>query len=296
MLLSILTPSRNYCSFLADALKSVARQNDGDVEHIVVDGASTDGTPQLLREWSDQIQFVSELDNGQSDALNKAAAMSKGDWLGWLNADEFYLPRALETVRAALRQTPDADVVYGDCCLVDEYGHLIRLLPQHSFCPRTLRWYGPIIASCAFFIRRAALPESMWDVRLKRMMDWELYLELERQGARFVHVPAPLAAFRVHGAQATASPVPIWTGESLHIRAGHQLAMRPATARALRALGRVEHGVHKLSVGAYKRQGSVRQKLRGKDLRWFASATGEINADQLLAIADRSDIAREVEP
>jgi hypothetical protein len=285
MLLSILTPTRNYEQFLPDALESVRAQGDGDVEHVVVDGASTDRTPRILREWSGFIRFVSEPDRGQSDALNKAAAMAKGEWLGWLNADEFYLPGAFETIRAALRREPDADVIYGDCCLVDVDGRLLRLFPQHTFCPRTLRWYGPTIASCAVFIRATALPERGWDPALNRMMDWDLYLELERRGARFAHVSASLAAFRVHGAQVTAVPVPIWAGEALQVRARHRLTLEPRSAKALRALGRVDHGVRKLVIGAYQRQGRVRQKLRGSDLRWFASADAYSNAEQLLVMA-----------
>jgi hypothetical protein len=285
MLLSVLTPTRNYERFLPDALESVSAQGYGDVEHVVVDGASTDRTPRILHEWSDLIRFVSEPDNGQSDALNKAAAMADGEWLGWLNADEFYLPGAFETIRAALRRDSDADVIYGDCCLVDVDGRLLRLFPQHAFCPRTLRWYGPIIASCAVFIRATALPERGWDPALSRMMDWDLYLELERQGARFAHVSAPLAAFRVHEAQVTTVPVPIWAGEALQVRARHRLTLEPRSARTLRVLGRVEHGARKLAIGAYQRQGKVRQKLRGTDLRWFASPDAQNNAEQLLAIA-----------
>ena len=284
MRISVLTPSRNYRRFLVDALQSVEAQRVGDVEHVVVDGASTDGTLGVLHEWSNLIRYLSEPDNGQSDALNKAAAMATGEWLGWLNADEFYLPGAFDAVRAALRRDPDADVIYGDCCLVDVDGRVLRLLPQHSFHPRTLRWYGPIIASCAFFIRAAALPQRGWDPELSRMMDWDLYLELERRGAKFAHVRAPLAAFRVHGEQVTAVQVPIWAGEGLRVRARHRLICKPRPARALRTVGRVEHGIRKLAVGAYKRQGRVRQQLRGADLRWFASPAARSNAEQLLEI------------
>jgi GT2 family glycosyltransferase len=288
MLLSILTPTRNYEHFLTDTLNSVTGQTDDDVEHIVVDGASTDGTIEVLQEWSDRVRFVSEPDNGQSDALNKAAAMAKGQWLGWLNSDEFYLPGAFKAVRDAMRRKPDADVIYGDCCLVDAHGRLLRLFPQHSFNRRTLRWYGPIIASCAVFIRTSSLPERGWDPALTRMMDWDLYLELERQGSRFEYISAPLAAFRVHEAQVTAVQLPIWTGEALHVRARHRLTLKPQSARALRTLGRVEHGVRKLATGAYQRQGRVRQQLRGADLRWFSSADARNNAEALLRASSSS--------
>lgn len=288
MLLSILTPTRNYARFLCDALMSVTAQSDGNVEHVVVDGASTDGTIQILRDWSDRIRYLSEPDNGQSDALNKAAAMANGEWLGWLNADEFYLPGAFEILRGALQRSPGADVIYGDCCLVDAGGRFLRLVPQHSFRPRMHRWYGPIIASCAVFIRASAMPGQGWDSTLHRTMDWDLYLELERRGARFIHVPVPLAAFRLHRDQVTAVQVPIWAGEALQVRARHALTLNPQLARVLRGLGRVDHGARKLVAGAYQRQSRVRQKLPGADLRWFASPDGQSNAEQLLRVASGS--------
>jgi hypothetical protein len=287
VLLSILTPTRNYEHFLSDALESVRAQGNGDVEHVIVDGASTDGTIRLLHEWGDRVRFLSEPDNGQSDALNKAVAMANGEWFGWLNADEFYLPGALETFRAALRRAPAADVIYGDCCLVDERGRLLRLVPEPSFHSRVLRWYGPILASCAVFIRVSAMPERGWDSTLRRMMDWDLYLELERRGAHFTHVAAPIGAFRVHGDQVTAVQVPIWAGEALQVRSRHALTVKPRSARALRALGRIDHGARKLLSGAYQRQAVVWQNLRGADLRWFASPEAQNNAEQLRCLASR---------
>jgi hypothetical protein len=288
MLLSILTPTRNYGRFLPDALKSVEGQGDSSVEHIVVDGASTDGTRDILNEWSEKVRFTSEADNGQSDALNKAAAMAEGEWLGWLNADEFYLPSAFDTIRAALRRVPDADVIYGDCCLVDVRGRLLRLFPQHPFHRRTLRWYGPIIVSCAVFIRVSAMPERGWDPKLRRMMDWDLYLELERRGAHFVHVGAPLAAFRLHDGQVTAVQIPNWTGEALGLRGRHMLTLEPRLARTLRTIGRVDHGWRKLMADGYRRQILVRQRLRSSDMRWFASEDASANVQQLLTIGSRS--------
>lgn len=270
---------------MSDALESVEAQRDEDVEHIVVDGASTDGTLGLLQRWSDRVRFISEPDNGQSDALNKAAAMAKGDWIGWLNADEFYLPGAFEAVRAAIRRTPDVDVVYGDFCLVDVRGHLLRLSPQHPFHQRTLRWYGPIMGSCAVFIRTAALPERGWDPLLRRMMDWDLYLELAVRRARFVHVATPMAAFRVHGDQVTARQMPNWVGEGRQVRACHRLTLGPGPARVLRAVGQAEHGARKLAAGAYRRQAQARRAVGGADLRWFSSPEAQRNAELLRSIA-----------
>jgi hypothetical protein len=83
----------------------------------------------------------------------------------------------------------------------------------------------------------------------------------------------------------TAVQVPNWTGEGLRVRARHALALDPRLARALFAVGRADHGVRKLLSGGYRRQAAVRRRLRGADLRWFASAEARRNAEQLLRIA-----------
>jgi glycosyltransferase involved in cell wall biosynthesis len=284
MFLSILTPTRNYASYLVDALESVAAQGDSRVEHVVVDGASTDGTQPLLEAWSDRIRYLSEPDVGQSDALNKAASMANGEWLGWLNADEFYLPHAFELLHATLDRSPEADVIYGDCCFVDAQGRLLRLVPQHGFDARTLRWYGPFIPSCAAFIRASSLPGRGWDATLRRVMDWDLYLELSRRQSRFVHVGAPLSAFRLHDDQVTATRVPYWEGEGLRVRAKHGLAVRPSIVRVLHQVGQIDHGLRKLIVGGYYRQAKVRWRLHGADLRWFTSPSARDNVERLLTL------------
>jgi glycosyltransferase involved in cell wall biosynthesis len=288
MRISVLTPTRNYALFLPDALRSVHSQEDRNVEHIIVDGASTDRTEQILQQWSGRVRWLSEPDHGQSDALNKAAAMARGEWLGWLNADEFYLPHVFEAIRAALHVSPNADVIYGDCCLVDVHGRLLRLLTQHAFHERMLRWYGPILSSCAAFIRASAIPGRGWDTRLRRTMDWDLYLELARQGAKFVHIGVPLAAFRLHNGQVTSVQIPNWSAEGIDIRSRHNLTVNPNVARLLRELSRSERGARKLFNGALRRQRRVRHRLRNADLRWFDSSAALRCTEQLIALSSEN--------
>src|SRR5437868_5073964 len=107
MLFSVLTPSFNYGRYIDDALLSVERQEDvAGVEHIVQDGASTDDTVQHLQARGESLRWVSEQDAGQSDALNRAMRVSRGDVIGWLNADEFYLPGALAAVAEIFSTQP----------------------------------------------------------------------------------------------------------------------------------------------------------------------------------------------
>jgi glycosyltransferase involved in cell wall biosynthesis len=275
--LSILSPSYNYGRFLDDALRSVRAQ--GEVEHVVVDGGSTDETVDLLAAAPSNVVWRSEPDRGQSDALNKALALSSGDWIGWLNVDEFYLPGAFESLAEALARRPDADLVHGDAVFVDPDGRLRRLVGQHPPSRRVLRWNRCYISSCAAFIRRGALPPGGWDVGLRTVMDWDLYLRLERRGARFAYIPRPLAAFRVHPQQVTAAPLPWDSCERELLRQRYDLPNGLPGRLASRA-GQLEHRALKLVTGTYLRELRV-LALGRPDLRWFASAPARNSADRV---------------
>lgn len=283
MRLSILSPSYNYGRFLTDALQSVGAQ--GEVEHVVVDGGSVDDTTRLLARAGPSVIWRSEPDRGQSDALNKALAMSTGDWIGWLNVDEFYLPGAFDALAAGLARHPDADLVHGDAVFVDGAGRLRRLVGQHRPSSRVLRWDRCYISSCAMFARRRALPERGWDVGLREVMDWDMYLEMQRRGARFAYIPRPIAAFRVHPDQVTTTPLGWDSPERELLRQRHDLP-RGATARLAARAGQLEHRVLKLVGGSYIRELRVRT-LVGADLRWFASDEARRSAERVVRVGSR---------
>ena len=157
--ISVLTPSYRYARFILDAIESVVRQDRLTVEHVVQDGTSDDGTVDILKSYDDRIVWMSEPDEGQSDALNRALARANGTWIAWLNADEFYLPGALATL-ARQAERAGADVVYGDCVFVDANGRIERLLPQHRFSGKILREYGCYIPSNTVLIRRSVLGDA----------------------------------------------------------------------------------------------------------------------------------------
>jgi glycosyltransferase involved in cell wall biosynthesis len=283
MLISVLTPSYNYRQFIGEALASVTAQDAGPVEHVVADGASTDGTPALLESWRPAPRWVSEPDRGQSDALNKALTSATGEWIGWLNADEFYLPGAVQLVRDAIAARPDADVVYGDCVLIDEHSRLMRLHPLHGFSRPVLRWYGCYIFSCATFIRRSVLPEPAWDSAVDRIMDWDLFLTLADRGARFVHVPHPLGAYRVHPGQITAEKASLASDVHRQVRARHHLPSDERVATVLQRAGRALHIGHKVIDRGYLRR-HQRAGATGADLRWTTSEDDERRVAELLGL------------
>jgi glycosyltransferase involved in cell wall biosynthesis len=274
-MISVLTPSYQYGRFLSDAIESVLRQGV-EVEHVVQDGGSTDGTHEVLQAAPPIVRWVVEPDGGQSDALNRALARARGEYVAWLNADEFYLPGGLGRLLDAAKST-GVDVVYGDCVFVDEHGRVLRLLPQHPFYRRILEQFGPFIASCATIFRREALGEAPWDPAVERIMDWDLYLRLTAAGARFHWVPYPVGAFRVHASQITARPAD--QSEDSYRRVAARWHLR--RSRVSLEVGRILHGLAKLAAGSYARQFRAR-RLRGRDLRWFRSAEGWRTAVALL--------------
>lgn len=279
--IDVLTPSLNYAKFLPDAIASVNGQAL-PVRQLVQDAQSSDGTRALLDEAPASVDWISEFDNGQSDALNRALARAEADWIGWLNADEFYLPGALKALRDRA-QAADCDVVFGDCVFVNEVGQVKRLVPGHVFSPRVLKKYGCFISSCTTLVRRAALLSLGWDTTQRRAMDWDLWLRLHAGGARFAYLPRTVAAFRVHGAQVTAKPL---AEHALELAAIDELRDLPSgTLRRLRssAEGHLEHAVLKVLSGSYARQVQASQ-LRGQDLRWWNGGAARAAAVRATAL------------
>jgi glycosyltransferase involved in cell wall biosynthesis len=237
------------------------------LEHIVQDAASDDDTTEILRRFGDRVRWRSEPDHGQSDALNRAFRRARGKWIAWLNADEFYLPGGLRTLVAAGERT-GADVIFGDGIWVDEQASLIRLFPQHRYSSFVLRNWGVYIGSSATVFRRSSLGEEPWDAAIRRVMDWELYLRLESEGARFLHVPYPVGAYRIHSGQITRQPLEYFAADHRSVRARYGIR-----GTWLKQPAAVTHAVFKLASGAYLRQLAAR-RMKGTDMRWFRTEAG----------------------
>jgi glycosyltransferase involved in cell wall biosynthesis len=264
---SVLTPSYGYGRFIGDAIESVRQQEGVSIEHIVQDAGSQDETIEILRSHEGRLRWRSEPDRGQSDALNKALQLARGRWIAWLNADEFYFPGALRTLVAA-GETSQADVVYGDAAYVDVDGRLLRLGPQHGYSRFLLRHYGIYIPSCGALFRRAVLGEDPWDVEIRRVMDWDIYLRLDSSGARFVHIAYPTAGYRIHEGQITAQPREVFASDRQAVRSRYGIP-----GRRLKKPARLLHAAYKLASGAYRRQFTAR-RMRGSDLRWIRPEVG----------------------
>jgi len=272
---SVLTPSFRYDRFIAHAIESVIRQQGLDLQHIIHDGGSDDETVDVLRSFGDRVEWTSERDLGQSDALNKALTRATGDWVAWLNADEYYLPNGLR-VLVDEGERHGADVVYGDWVTVDRSERILALRPQHPFSHLILRLYGPFLASVSVIIRRSMLWKEPWDRSLSVLMDWDLYLALASRGASFRYVAYPVGAFRQHEDQASAK---LGRPETRAVRERYGIPIGSPYRRAGVAL----HRIRKLLAGSYGRQLRGRS-LAGLDLGWFREEAG---ADTFRLLLDR---------
>jgi glycosyltransferase involved in cell wall biosynthesis len=159
-LVSIITPSFNQAKFLPETLRSVREQTYPHIEHIIMDGGSTDGSVDILRVVPG-IRWVSERDRGQVDAINKGFAMATGDILAWLNSDDTMNRDTVSTVVGALERT-GTDLVHGDLDIVDEDGKRIRKFygVPHDF--RILLYGINYIGQQTIFFRRALLRSADW--------------------------------------------------------------------------------------------------------------------------------------
>ena len=177
-------------------MESVLSQTGVEFEHIVCDAGSTDETLEVLARYP-HLKWTSEPDGGMSDGINKGFLKATGDWLMWLNCDDFLLPGALAKVAAFIDANPGAEVVHGDCEYITEDKRPIRRKYDTSVDEWDLLFVGCIIPSTsAFYCREIIVEREPLDVTYRNCMDWEFYLRLVRDGRRFAYIPALLAAFR----------------------------------------------------------------------------------------------------
>lgn len=258
-LISIITPAYNAMPFLKRAIaSSESFLADGMVEHIVFDAESSDGSREFLAQTG--AKWISEPDNGQSDALNKALAKARGQWIAWLNADEFYLDGVLATM---VEELPGerSDVVFGDFVEIDTSGHLLRYVAQHKLSARVLRVYGGNVPSCSTFIRRQSILDAGgWNIDNRTMMDWELWWSLYRNGCAFRYTGKPHAAFTRHPDQATVRLVELSSAEKIKLNSKFNLdqgLQSVATAFLLRGIYKFLNGGYIRTIRGFIARGSV---------------------------------------
>jgi glycosyltransferase involved in cell wall biosynthesis len=267
--ISIVTPTFNQALFIEETLLSVKEQNYQNLEHIVIDGASTDGTVEILKRYSRQagweyLRWISEPDRGQSDALNKGFRGVTGDIVGWLNSDDRYRPGCFHEVVEAFNRNIHADVLYGDYVMIDQAGRPLRIRREIEFSRFMLAYlhilYVPTTTS---FFRRRIFEDGNWfDLSLDNTMDYEYYMQLAQKGYSFQHVPRLWADLRLHPRSKSIAERgrvcelhdAIATNYSPLLRRLHPRALQWLVLKSLRVVARSRRSLEKLIRGYYFEQ------------------------------------------
>ena len=200
-LVSIVTPSYNQGVFIEDTILSVKNQDYPRVEHIVVDGGSTDKTLSILKKYEHEYNlfWVSEVDNGQSDAVNKGFEKASGEIIGWVNSDDLYFDRQVfEDIVRLFEKWGEVDVIYGDLAVIDENNLFKRV--RH-----TIPWFSydrllvhDFINQPSTFFRRKIIDNYKLDEDIDLPMDYDFWIKIAKEGAKFKHFDRIVACHRMY--------------------------------------------------------------------------------------------------
>ncbi len=220
-LVSIVIPSYNHSDYLAEAIDSVLAQDYPNVELIVLDDGSTDGSVEVLKCYDDAFHWETHSNIGQARTLNKGWKMARGDILSYLSADDVLEPGAVQTAVLALQAAPDAVAAYCDFRLIDPASNTIRCIktPDFSYAEMLAEVSCPV-GPGAFFWRSVYQQAGPWNPAYRQMPDYDFWLRLGLYG-RFIRLPQILAGFRVHqGSQTYSQTTPERAEEPVRIVSG----------------------------------------------------------------------------
>jgi hypothetical protein len=281
VLVSILTPTLNQNQFINTALSSVARQRHPSIEHIVIDGGSTDGTRDALRRARPSLRWISEPDGGMYDALNRGLAMATGDIIGYLNSDDAYFPWAVDSAVSAFEDRPDVDVIFGDGVRIDEESATqeLRLLPP--FDRQALAHRGSLIQPAVFWRRGLTDRIGHFDDQLQFVGDLDYWLRAGETGT-IAHVEEVLAVDRMHQRALSQARKVEMAAEERSVRASHgaDLDTTPGRRTAAWAARREKIWARRLSLRFLT--ASVRHDSTGPWNRFLTDGDVEVSRLRLI--------------
>lgn len=211
MKISIVTVCRNSKSTIRSTIESVLTQKYSDIEYILVDGASTDGTISIINDYREQIaHIISEPDSGIYDAINKGIERSSGDFLGILNSDDFFASSSVICgLVDFLKDNPLLDATYGDVVYVDKHNvdKVVRYYSSKDFSPRQLRW-GIMFPHATFYVRRNLFNKfGLYKLDYPIVSDFELVTRFIKNGIKIGRYPHVMVKMRNGGVSNTS----IWS-------------------------------------------------------------------------------------
>ena len=201
-LVSIITPSYNQGAYIEETMKSVLGQNYSNMEYLVVDGSSSDGTLDIFRKYESKIRWLSEKDEGQADAINKGIRMTKGDIIAWINSDDILLPGAISKVVNCFFNHPEAALIYGKSYFIDTGGKTIGKYPTETLNLKRLAMFNFICQPSAFFRRQIFNDVGGLNTSLQYTMDYDLWIRIVHKSP-VKYLPEFLSGYRLHPSSKT---------------------------------------------------------------------------------------------
>jgi glycosyltransferase involved in cell wall biosynthesis len=206
-LISVVMPSFNKVNYIEKSILSVLNQNYQNIELIIIDGGSEDGTVEIIKKYNEFISYwVSEKDNGQSNALNKGFKKTNGEILCWLNSDDLFLPGTLKTASQTLTKNSKKKICYGDWLSIDADDKIIDRHFAFNLSVNHLKYEGFNFNAQSLFWRREVHETfSGFDTKLNKTMDYQMMIEfsIKQTKQAFIRIEKPLAAFRRYAGQKT---------------------------------------------------------------------------------------------
>lgn len=196
-IITIVTPSYNQGKYIERTIKSVLAQKITDLEYLIFDGGSTDNTVDILRSFEDSIQWISERDSGQADAVNRGFKKARGEIIGWLNSDDIYYTNTLHDVIDLFNSNSDIDIVYGMADHIDEQDNFIETYYAREWSYEQLKSVCYICQPAVFF-RRSVIDEfGLLNDKLRYCMDYEFWLRIGKHKS-FYYLQKKLAGSRLY--------------------------------------------------------------------------------------------------
>lgn len=222
--ITVVTPSFNQAAYLERTIFSVLDQGYPNLEYIIVDGGSTDGSVDIIRRYADRLAWwVSEPDHGQTDAINKGLRRATGEWVAWQNSDDIYYPGVFHDLAAAAAQNPQAGLIIGDMMLIDENDRALRDIRYVKPSYKALLAEGMVLTNQSAFWRREVQSEiGLMSEDLHYAFDYEWFLRLT-QHVEAIHVDRIWGALRLHDETKTSLQAQHLQKEAKQVLSGRQM-------------------------------------------------------------------------
>lgn len=235
--ITIVTPSFNQATFIERTICSVLDQSYPNLEYIIIDGGSTDGSVEVIRRYEKHLAFwVSEQDRGQSHAINKGLKLATGDWVAWQNSDDIFYPGAFESLANAARKNVHSNLIIGNMNLIDEQDDVINDLKYVTPTYHSLLAEGMVLANQAAFWRRS-IHEKIGYLKedLHYGLDFEWFLRVLKHG-RATHINKTWGGLRIHSETKTSQFQVLFDNEFAKILEGRRVSIAKLRVYQLRRL------------------------------------------------------------